>query len=888
MKIGILIYTYILFLLSTPNFIFPTFKKITMPIMLLYSLIFTILLYFTYDLVNNSKETFQVTDIGIDGIKPLTKVFNSIMGENDSIQVNIDNDLADSQILGGASDKPNTPEEEQKLKPISKSKPVNNTIQEEKLKKNKQLVNQQYKKAYDKFFLTPFDDEQYNQGNNLTDGCQADYDNPEPCCGQPGVTVSANHICSKGKPICAGYLAAEDKLGKCKTNGGTTSGQVSVLGKYNMQPWSMKNSWIDKNAKWIWFSKNADIVATPNSSAVFQYVHFFDKTSNENRFMDIEITIACDCYCYVEFKNNNINLMEPIVQVGTGNGEGRKIKSLLESGANVMNIFCYNNSYENKPAGLLVTATSDNEKNILFSTDESWSWYQTAPIIQSLILKNTDTYLPIIALWNNKYKTFLTINANDRLDLLKTKTKKLNNTFACERVYFQYQKNSDNTISLYSCANRKYISLDNELGVSSTKGNNEKLVAITNKNNCVSFYFAGTNEKHYLSIKTDSVLEITNRNDDASQWEMIYIDIINVGKNRQIDNVPKYIGYVGLTPLNVSEVTNGSFLPKLETDNMYNYTNKLQISRTDSNSGWTQDLLLPGINDIFLEKVTPNLEMLMNFNKMVIRQIVLYYNKMLCMDNKGIVHSRDISSENRSHWKEITNAKINIHGEISGIGGNMVIGKFDKKDVLFAIGPLITVSWSTTEKYGAIYYRSFDSLHDPNGTWKLYSSQIDGSAIVKFTKIYYCKKNEKIYGFSRGKLFEINYNNGYIFERLIKTSPSNEYIIHPLKKYGGYILGINSSLQIFRQSIDFNTNKLGEIMIISNNVVEVTKMIIICDIIFALGKRNGKIYYIPLAGGTLKEFSKNVQGNLIDIVNYNDVIYAINNNSDILKTQIVL
>ena len=74
----------------------------------------------------------------------------------------------------------------------------------------------------------------------MSDGCRANYNNPEPCCGQPGVTVSANHICSKQTPICVGYVASENKLGKCIASGGTTSNQVTVLGKYNMQPWSMK------------------------------------------------------------------------------------------------------------------------------------------------------------------------------------------------------------------------------------------------------------------------------------------------------------------------------------------------------------------------------------------------------------------------------------------------------------------------------------------------------------------------------------------------------------------------------------------------------------------------------------------------------------------------
>ena len=887
MNIGIFIYTYILFLLSTPNFIFPLSKKTTVPIMILYSLIFTIVLYYTYDLVNSQKEYFQMTDLDINGIQPFTKVLNSIIGESDSIKVEIDNDMGNSKILDGDTQLVNTPQEETVLKPLENSKPVNTEVQQEKLEKNQQIVSKQYQDAYAKYILPSYNEKQYNLENSLVDGCQASYNDPEPCCGQPGVSVSANHHCSKAKPICTGYVASENKLGTCKANGGTTSGKVSVLGKYNMKPWSMKNSWIDKNAQWIWISENADIATTPNSNAIFQYVYFVENDDFIN--IDVEITIACDCYSYMEFKNGSYNLMEPIVQAGTGNGEGRKIKSTISNGENIMNIYCCNNSYDNKPSGLLVTVTSQNKQKILFSTDDSWTWYQTVPSMNSIILKNTETYLPIVALWSNKSKGFLTINANDNVDLLKTNVKKLNNTFACERVYFQYQKNSDNTISLYSCANGKYISLSNGVGVSSTNNASTKLMVKKNVNNSGSFYNANIPDKRYLSLKGD-LFEISENNDELSEWEIMYIDIIKVGTKKQIDNVPKYIDYVGTTPLDVGTRTNATFLSKLYKEQSNSYTNKLQITRIDANyySSWTQDLLLPGINKDYFNKVIPKLELIMNVKKMAIQQIVFYNNIMLCMDYNGIIYTQNTNTDNNPNsWRQIRNATINMHGKISGLGGNMVIGQFNNKDVLFVIGPLITVSWSETEKFGAIYYRTIDSLHDANEKWKLYSAQNDGSAIVNYTKVYYCKKNKKVYAFSRGRLYEINYNNGSILQTLIKTSPSNEYILYLLKKTGGYIFGINDQLQIFRQPIDFNTNKLGEIMMIANSV-EVTKITIVGDIVFALGKADGKIYYVPLYGGILKEFSRNMQGALIDIIHYNDVIYAIDNNSNILKTQIVI
>ena len=882
MKIGIFIYSYILFLLSTPNFIFSLSKKLTIPIMLLYSLIFTIILYFTFDLVNSEKESFQITDFEIDGINPLTQVIDAVLGKNDSAEVTINNDMGDSQIIGGASDTINSPQEDSVLKPISKIKSGNTPVQEEKLKKNNQMVSEQYEKAYNNFFLTPYDQNLYNQSNSLSGGCQANYNDPEPCCGQPGVTVSANHICSKQTPICVGYVASENKLGKCISAGGTTSNKVTVLGKYNMQPWSMKSSWTDKNAQWIWFTENANIGTTPNSSAIFQYVYFFDEIDDPGNYIDVEITIACDCYCYMEFKNNNENLMEPIVQVGTGNQAGRTIKSRLQNGANIMNLYCCNNSYENKPAGILLSVSTENQSKILFSTNDSWTWYQTAPSIDSVILKNTVTYLPIVALWNSSYKSFLVVN-NNILGLMQTNAKKLNNSLACENVYFQYQKNDDNTISLYNCANKLYVSLENNISTSATKGTSEELNVQTNVNASVSFM---TIDKQYLSINKKNALELNPTYDESVQWEIIYLDIIKVGTNRTIDNVPKYIGHVGNTPLDSNN--NASFITQLKTDNLNSDTNSLQITRIDANyySSWQQELLLPGINKIFLDKLSPKLELLVNANKLVIRQILVYNDMLYCVDKNGIIYSKSLH-KTKSDWRQIMNPTINVHGVNSGIGGNMVVGKFNSKDVLFAIGPYITVSWTTAGKYGAIYYRSMDSLYDSNDTWKLYSAQSDGSALVKFTSITYCNKNEKLYGISMGKLYVLNYNNGYVLPMLMINSSSLDYIVHPLKETGGYIFSINNKFQTYRQPINLNTNKLGESMMITSNI-DVIKITIVNDIVFCLGKNDGKIYYVPLYGGNLKEFGKNMQGNLIYITNYNDVIYAIDNENNIVKTQIVI
>ena len=109
MKIELIIYIYSLFLVFTPNFIFRFSKKLTIPILLLYSFIFTIILYLTYDLVNNNIiENFDISSLNINNINPFTKILNSVIGKNDSIKVNMENDLGQGMILN--EDMANTPE----------------------------------------------------------------------------------------------------------------------------------------------------------------------------------------------------------------------------------------------------------------------------------------------------------------------------------------------------------------------------------------------------------------------------------------------------------------------------------------------------------------------------------------------------------------------------------------------------------------------------------------------------------------------------------------------------------------------------------------------------------------------------------------------------------
>ena len=131
-----------------------------------------------------------------------------------------------------------------------------------------------------------------------------------------------------------------------------------------------------------------------------------------------------------------VNLIEPIVQVGTGNQAGRIIKSRIKNGANIMNLYCYNNSYENKLTGILVSVTTENQSKYCL-VQMVLDLYQTAPLLDSVILKRI-TYLPIVALWNSSYKSFI-IN-NNTLGLMQTNAKKLNIHLHVKMFIFNIKK----------------------------------------------------------------------------------------------------------------------------------------------------------------------------------------------------------------------------------------------------------------------------------------------------------------------------------------------------------------------------------------------------------------------------------------------------------------
>ena len=881
-----LIYIFALFLLCIPNFLYKVTNKITLFHILVYGFVFSTILYLTYDLVNNEKESMETkVNFQIEDSNKLVDVVSSLLGYHDEPQIQINNDYGQGIILEEG--------ESQSPAPFGPIAPIDGNIDTSQIspKPSEEVIEENtnaYEAAYKKMLNTNIEsDFQYSD-----DGCMANYLEQRPCCDQPGVSVSLDRICSKNKPICANYIAEDESWGKCINNGGGTGNGVVVLGNYNMKPWSLNDTWKDQTSKWIWFTKNADLVSSPNSCATFQYVYYAFEP------MNISLYMACGQQCYLIIENSTTRKTTKVTQSPTTNNNGVEHKITLEQGANQLQFHCYNTGFENNPCGLNV-CVYDEKDELMFHSDDSWTWFQSAPLMDSVLFNSTECYGPVVALWNRKNKGFLKMNSDGTMNLLSSPNKKLNNSLECMGTIFLYQKQlvnnsiGNNTISLYSCGHKQYVSMNksNQIvglkNVSQTPDNDDETwMPIKVTSNTCAFYNAKYYpNKLYLGINDENI-EGTKNIDLSSQWEIIYIDVIKVGTNREINNVPGFVENVYSCPLNPQVNLNDTFITKLNNDYLYNNIYKhLDIIRTDSAffAPWKHTLLLPGITNLYYYKIQPGFEMILKRANINIKQLIVYKNKYFACSDKG-----ELCVSNGTQWILVPNPTITIYGTNGGIGGNMVVGSMNDEDVLFCVGPLIENTADKSAKYGAIYYRAMSTITKQNSEWKLYSSQTDGSPITSFIYIEYCEKNKTLYSNIKNDFCELTHNGKYMtVKKNNKSIPTTTFKMVSLDYKGTYIIGIDQNLHIYKNGVDLNTNGLGPYEMLANNT-ELTKLVVIHNIIFALHKSDGKIYYVPLYGGIIKEMNSSLSGNLIDIVGFNDSLYLVDNQSNIVKTQIIV
>ena len=883
MNLKTLVYIFCLFLLCIPNFLYKITDKVLLHHILLYGFVFSTILYLTYDLVNSKREYMETkVNFEVKDTNKFAEVVGALFGYNDEPKITLNNDYGESIVVEDKTRVSPAP-----FGPIGPIDNVDSTMlspkpSSEVIKK----ANDAYEASYRKMMDLPTEP----TFKFKEDGCMANYYEQRPCCDQQGETVSMSRTCSKSKPICVNYIAEDEEWGQCIDNGGGTGNKVVVLGNYNIKPWKLKDSWTDQGAKWIWFTENAQLVSTPNSCAIFQYIYY------AHEFVEIELAIACGQHCYLIIENSITRKITKIEQPPTSQ-QGIIHKITLEHGANSFHFHCYNTGFENKPCGLIVSCLYDNNEKILFHSDDSWTWFQGSPLMDSVIFDKSLTYEPVIALWNKKNKGFLKMNSDGTMGLIDSSNKKLNNSLDARGAIFLYQKqpvNNDignHTVSLYSCGHKRYVSI-NESNIMIGKKNVEQNVQDTSETwlpvkvtstSCAFYNAKYAPKKYYLGTNNKEILGIDDI-DLSTQWEIIYLDIIKVGTNREISNVPSFINYVYNCPLGSQIYLNDTFMTTLNNEYLYNNIyKKLHIKRTDSSfyAPWKQNLLLPGINKQYYENKMPEFEKVIDSSNIKIRQLLIHKNTYIACSQKG-----ELCISNGSQWIVVSNSTITTYGTTGGIGGNMVLGTMNNEDVLFCVGPLIDIP-NRNMKYGAIYYKPIKDILKKHTEWKLYSSQTDGSPITLFQHIVYCQKNRKLYSMVDDELCELNHNGNYMsMKRNGNKRTVKMFDIISLDYQGTMMICINNDFHIFKEILNVNTNGLGPYEMLANNI-EVSKITVVNNIIFALNKSSGKIYFVPLYGGIIKEYSRTLNGNLIDIVGYNDMLYLVDNQSNVVKTHII-
>ena len=168
--------------------------------------------------------------------------------------------------------------------------------------------------------------------------CAANYGSTTPCCGQEGPTMEA------------------------------TFKNVYTLGKLGIGPWKGAPGFKNQKAKWIWFTKNANISAPGSANASFKYT--WNNSSSSNISAKINIIVDNEASIIVNGKNIG-------EQKGGWGGSGGLFNVILPPGKNDFIFDATNEGTIPNPAGLIVSVLDENDK-ILFSTGDSGWKYSTA------------------------------------------------------------------------------------------------------------------------------------------------------------------------------------------------------------------------------------------------------------------------------------------------------------------------------------------------------------------------------------------------------------------------------------------------------------------------------------------------------------------------------
>jgi len=720
------------------------------------------------------------------------------------------------------------------------------------------------------------------------------------------ISVSEKYICPLEKPICSNYTP-NVKWGTCGINSENNGNNAVVLGNYNMHPWNVNDTWLDENAKWIWFEDNADRIAMPSSTITFYYKYFKESDNDHN----IQIHIACDKYAEVYLNNKHI-----VSQVGgfprAGIHEGiTPIK--MKQGINIFEVTVVNEGIEPNPAGLLMSIIGikdGNSNEPLLHTDETWSYYHSLPKPTSFLFKfRKQTYKttpfifnPLVALWNKKHKGFLKLDVDESVDKYNTNgkitldsklsEKYLSDSYDVENCIFKVSRtqqwSTENTYSLFNCKNNRYVrtNKDNWYIDAGTLNANQNLSEdltqerwniVYNNDFTVSFK-SDIWKNRYLTIYNKDVIISKEMEipDDDSKWEVLTIDTIFfnnsdtlIGNTNNklgfVLKIPKSVGYIGNYPINPQNYNkkllwNDTFM----TYNIQNETsewNTTSIFRTDfiaADLGWKQHLELMGINKKFLKKIKPEFELISYGST---KQLLITNDKLMCYatNNKPYIRELNNSQTDGDSWELFNN---------SGDGSNLIVGLIENEHYLFSIG---------LGEYSYIYYRPLNSVL--NGDWKQYNTNVKNLIQIRFDK----ETKQIIALLNTGELYLIT---GRTSEK--KIDIQNKFVDFNIlnTNIGTNLLLIDRDGKLYSSELD--NNFAGKPELLASNIY-VYKLDSINNILFAINKTDGKLYFKPISIKVpFRLYSSSLEGNLIDICIYKSMIYVVTSKNKVFRCPIVI
>ena len=884
MNVKLFIYIFSLFVILTPTFLFKT--KESMFNNFIHALLFSLILYFTYNLVNYNKEPLDLTNMNIEvkGINNFNKLLRASLEEDEETTINIHNNF-DNSYKGTidynfdavnqcpssllCSDPPTQCERivltayNNMLGRHPGTLAFNYWIDECKKGLDIREIEDELAKTDEYKSLIGDSEREYTTQNpsfssNPETKCGADYGLDVACCGQTG-SIEAQYRCTEDQPICNNYKGGND-WGVCRPDGGfygTNALAISVGNNSSFtnarKTWQTDGGIENGTGSWIW-SQNVEKVAS-NSYVTFEYKHYNLDTSEENRKMVIATPENSEV---IVFLLNTVIIGEGqfkrppyswVYKHSFGQGNVFIIEKPLNSGLNHFIIFVATKGDTLVPGGLLLcmknnSQSSDESATVIFSSSTSFTTISRIPPVESDLMQSNNNFKPLIALYNRRNGAFLKGSADSRfynnnnhmnITLHKSNVKKLPNDISVESMILKLITNSNDSsrkFSLFNFAHQRFLGTENgtlsSTYMSEDQGNPVWDI-IYNKDFTISFSQTIWGQKKFLGVSKNengedivSMLTLVEP-DENCKWDTLQIETVMGGNGE----TPLYSGYIGNYPVN-KENRGENYLSDF-VNSQSDDVKGISVKKLGKNcSSDVNQLLLCSINNKYINEVVPHYSLFCEANA---SELVIYDNMMVILDTTGKPYYRELYKKNKniSSWWPFGGASTaNTNLSISKINGKMNVlyvnsGKLQFRDFdSFLRSDLNTVDGMNDVTMGI--YNFIDGNLITNNTTQAYG--------LKYIKLFYPNPNEyQLFGIDNdNKLVDIASNGN-------KDTLSNIEIKH-FDIYNNIIFAVHKDGYLMYKTICDTGSDFKRYIFKNTNQNKIEKVFIYSDVIYMVDGSN--------------------------------------------------